>query len=287
MSFKPLACALLLLPAGALAGDTVAVLSSGGGAYQDSLSAFQRAYGEEVPGVELAELKPLQAGTKVVVAFGGKAAVQDYPPGTDLVYVIAPGVFIHRPPGQGQAVKVAMVPDPSRLLRKLKEIHPGLKRLTAFRMVPGFADYLDQLAKAGAAEGVAVEPVRVESAAALPALLRRGLARMDAFWVPPDPLLVSAETLKIFRDFSLDNGIPMYASTRGLAREGAAASVGVSFAESGAAAATAALAVRRGENLAEVLFPEKTELTLNASSARRCGVRFTRKLLDEAERIFP
>lgn len=286
---KYCAAALLCLASPAMAAnEVVAVLSSGGGAYLEAFSAFQAAYGAEVTYFDVSREKPaLPPGTKVVVAFGTKAATYPYPPGTDIVYCMAPGAFVPQQGRQGRTIKISMVPDMRLTISKIKQTYPQLRRLRAFWMVPGFGAYADDLKKAGEAVGVEVTPVKVEKIDDLPGILRGGLGGMDAFWLPPDPLLISPESLMIFREFSWNNRIPMYATTKGLVREGACASVGISFAESGAAAAANARALLAGENPPPVFFTDKIELVLNASAAKRCGLQFPQEAIKDAAYLFP
>lgn len=151
----------------------------------------------------------------------------------------------------------------------------------------GYDTFADNYGAAGAQLGLEVSVVKVERLAQLPGVLRGALGNIDAFWLPPDPMILSPESLMIFREFSWANHVPMYASTKGLTREGACASLGVSFADSGLAAAAAVKALRRGEELPPVIFPDQTELTLNASAARQCGVKFSPELLKQAAYLFP
>jgi ABC-type uncharacterized transport system substrate-binding protein len=156
-----------------------------------------------------------------------------------------------------------------------------------FWTVQTFGAFAETMRQAGEASGVKVTSVKVVDPEKLPALLRGARSEMDAFWLPPDPLLITPDTLLIFREFSWSNGIPMYATTKGIAKEGACASVGISFAESGAAAARAAKALQAGETPPAVVFPEKIELTLNASAARKCGLQLPPELVREAAYLFP
>ncbi|OGR63410.1 MAG: hypothetical protein A2X31_09085 [Elusimicrobia bacterium GWB2_63_22] len=287
MSFKALLLALLLaLPAGA-AAETVAVLSSEGGAYMEAFSAFQAAYGPEVAHYKLSEGKPeLPPQTRTVAAFGGKAAAYHYPPGTRVVYCMAPGIFLKRG-DLAAAVKISLIPDFTTILSKLKTIQPDLKTLKVLWMAPDFGQFAGVIGKAGAALGMQLLPIRVQDPSDLPSILRREMQGMDAFWLPPDPLLITPENLLILREFSWSNGIPFYGSTKGMTREGAAASVGLSFKEMGAAAAEAALRLEAGETLPEVVFPGKEEITLNATAAKRCRLQFPRAIIDEAGYFFP
>lgn len=293
MSFKPAgllcAAAVLLAAAPARAAErTVAVLSSAGGAYMEAFSAFQAAYGSGVAHFDASREKPvLPPGTRTVVAFGAKAAAQAYPPGVNLVYAMAPGFFLKENARPGSTVKVSMRSSPEKLFSKLLEVQPGLKKLRIFWTSPGYAGIGQEYIPAGARLGLEVSVVKVESSDRLPALLRELIGRADAFWLPPDPLLISQDSLMILREFSWENGIPMYAATKGLAREGACAAVGIGFAQAGAAAAAAARALAKGEEVPALVYPEEIQLTLNASAARRCGITYSQELLREADLLYP
>lgn len=284
-----LAAALLLAAAGrAPAGEVGAVLSSGSGAYLEAFSAFQAAYGAAVPQYEISGGKvALPPEIKTVVTFGNKAASAAYPPAVNLVSVISPGFFLKPRGGKGRDVKIAMIPDFARLFATIKRIQPSLSRLGVFRMTRTYMPYEENITAAGAAAGIAVSVRGIADPDELPAILRASVKEIDAFWLPPDPLLFSQETVMIFTEFSAGNKLPMYASTKGLAREGACASIGVSFAESGVAAAEAAKALAAGAEFPAYFSPRKMEITLNASAAKTCGLTFTPEILSEAAYLYP
>lgn len=283
-----LLAALLAAPPAARAGEPLAVLSAASGAYMEAFSAFQSAYGDEVNFVEATARRPaIPAGTSVIVAFGGKAANHQYPPGLPVVYCMAPGLFPRAAQPEGRTVKISLIPGFPEIFSRLKLLQPGLKRLRVFWMTPSFAPFEAPVKEAGAEQGVEVTAVEVASPEELPGLLRQAVGAADAFWLPPDPLLVTPEILMILREFSLGNAIPFYGSTKGMTREGATASVGVSFRDMGEAAAGAARGLAAGEKLPEVIFPKAVELTINASSARKCGLQLPSDLLRRADYLFP
>lgn len=288
MSFKNLACcALLLLPAAASAGDTAAVLSYGEGAYLEAFTAFEKAYGESVRKYDLSRTKPdLPEGTRTVAVFGGKAANLRYPGNPDIIYCMAPGIFIN-PPNGGKAVKISLIPEFKAVFGKIKQMQPGIRRLQIFWMLPDFGKYIDFVKTDAARLGIEVAFKQMTSMEELPGLLRLLPGTADAFWIPPDPMLITRENLMIMKDFSWGNGIPFYGSTKGMTRDGAAASIGVSFSEMGRTAATAALALRRGDALPETIFPEQAEITVNSDAAAKCGLKFPRAVLDEAAYSYP
>lgn len=284
----PLSLLLLFAaPARAAAGGAMAVLSSDTGAYMEAFTAFQASYGAEVPFVNIADHRPeVPPGTSVIVAFGGKAANYAYPAGIPVVYCMAPGLFMPSSPGT-RTVKVMLVPEFGVMFSELKAIQPAIKRLRVFWSTPSFARYQEAVTAEGLRNGVEVTTVRVTDVEDMPSLLRKSYPMMDAFWVPPDPMLVTPENLMIMKEFSWGNGIPFYGSTKGMTREGAAASIGASFRDMGETAALAAARLAAGEPVPDTLSPEKFELTLNASAARRCGLKFPPEVLRRASYLFP
>lgn len=292
MKYASPALLLLLLASPArgapVPGETAAVLSASSGAFLEAFAAFRTEYGAEVPRYDLSKGKPaLAAEVKTVVTFGSKAAALDYPSGVNVVYAMAPALVL--PPGtrQGRTVKVSMLPEFGALLAQFKLVQPSLKKLAVFWMADSYKPLLPVFAAAGAHAGIEIIPLKADQISDIPRLLRSAMAAMDAFWVPPDPLLLTPNTLMIFKEFSWENKVPMYASTRGLAREGAIAAVGISFAEMGAAAAAAARGLNDGAAVPETVYPLKIELTLNTAAARQCEVTLSPEVLRRADHTFP
>ncbi|MDD5207846.1 MAG: ABC transporter substrate binding protein [Elusimicrobiales bacterium] len=282
---------LLLSAAPGYAGaprETVAVLSMESGVYMEAFSAFQAAYGGEVAHYDLSRQKPeLEKETRLVVAFGGRAANYPYPAGLNVIDCLAPGVFTGTAASGAKNVKISLIPDFPITFAKLKQIQPGLKRLWIFWVVPETNPYAQTVRAEGVREGIQVTTVRLENQDALPAALRRTMGAADAIWLAPDPQIITPQTLRLLKEFSWENGIPFYGSTKSMTREGAVASLGVSFAEMGKAAAKAALSLEKGEPATGAVFPGKVEITLNASAAAKLGIVFPGSILDEAGYLFP
>lgn len=265
----------------------VAVLTRAESVYMEAFSAFQAAYGSEIKYYDLSEGAPsLPRGARTIVTFGGKAASFRYPGGTRVIYAMAPGLRLSRTRSPG-AVKISMVPPVDRVLKRLRSIQPGLRTLAIFWTAGRYDPLVEEAVLRGGELGVSVSAVKIKVPGDLPAAIRAVSGRIDAIWLPPDPLLMTPSTLRIFTSFSWGNSVPLYGSTIGMTREGAAASVGVSFKGIGTAAAEAARKAEAGEPLPDIVYPESEDLTLNASSARRCGLRFSRELVESAEYLFP
>ncbi|MDA8130414.1 MAG: ABC transporter substrate binding protein [Elusimicrobia bacterium] len=269
-------------------GEVVAVLSHHGGAYMEAFSAFQAGFGAEVPHLDVSDQRPaIPRGARQIVAFGARAAAQKYPSDVDLVYCLAPGYFLDTGARTASTVKISMRPASAQFLTRLKAIQPSLHRLTVLWVSEGYTPHMNDLSAVARASGIEVTLIQVQRISQLPSLLRKALPGMDAFFLPPDPLLVTPDTLQIFRQFSWGNSVPMYATTRGLAQEGAVAAIGVSFKQAGAAAAQALMSLRAGEQVPDIVYPQEVEMTLNASAAKSCGITLSREILGQAAYLFP
>lgn len=291
MLFRAAALSALCLAAAAgrlAAADTVAVLTSASGVYMEAFSAFRKEYGGDIGFLDVSKRKPvIPPGTRTVVAFGAGAAGHRYPPGVDLVYALAPGFLADTRGRTGATVKISMLDEPERFLSRLKNLQPSLKKLRVFWRAPGYADLPLEYPAAGLKAGIEVSVVKVDREEQLPGLLRETLGRADAFWLPPDPLLISEWSLPVFRKFSHANAIPMYASTKGLAAKGACASIGASYASIGAAAAAAAKSLAEGGTVPAVVHPDSDQLALNSTAARYCGIVFSAETVRRADHRFP
>jgi len=268
--------------------ETVAVISSEASAYLEAFTAFQKAYGAPVRLYNAAKGRPeIPKEVRTVVAFGSRAASQNYPSRLNLIYTMAPGLRLDPKTREGKSVSISVLPDFGLILSKLKALQPGLKKLYIFWTLREFDQYLESGAARGTELGIEVKTVRARTTEELPALLRQSLSDMDAFWLPPDPFLLNAETLTLLREFSWGNSVPFYAPTKGITREGATASVAISFSEMGISAAKSVKAVHDGSSPAAVIHPDRVELTLNRVSAKKCHLEPGDAALRQVDQFFP
>jgi len=114
-------------------GAVTVVLSSDLGPYGEAYAGFIEAFGQPDRQVNLKKDQfQLSVNTRLVVAFGGKAALQAYPDDVTLVYCLAPGVYLAPEKRRGRSVKVAMMPSALAMLTHLKRLQPDLRRLGVF-----------------------------------------------------------------------------------------------------------------------------------------------------------
>ncbi len=141
------------------AQEVVAVLSSSAGPYQAAYDNFQREFGSPVPAFRLPRAKPeIGSGTRVVVAFGGEAALQAYPKGTIVIACLAPG--LQEPLSrESPVVFVAMKPPAAALLSQIRKLQPNLKRLAVLWNGAYTGRYLSDLKSAATAQEVEIAAV--------------------------------------------------------------------------------------------------------------------------------
>lgn len=282
-----LAAALGVPAAAARAQQTVAVLSSKSGAYLEAFSAFTAAYGSEIPSYDLSAEKPrFGPDTRLVVAFGGKASSFQYPEKLQIVYCLAPGYLREARPG-ARMVKISMMPAFDALMAKIKLVQPGIRTLAVFWLSPRYSAIESDVKAAGAGAGVEVRTYKLKDLDGLPSFLRGEISKVDAFWLPPDPLFMRQDILQAMKNFSWDNGIAFYGTSRSHTKEGALAALGPGFAEMGRAAAAAALDLLGGGAPPAVVYAKNSELSLNFEGARKCGLTLPADAIKEAAHAYP
>ena len=282
-----LACALAVVSCSAAgvarAQDVVALVSPAPGPYQAAFESFAKALGQPVAAYHMPkERAKIDSGVRVVVAFGGEAAVQAESGRATVIACLAPSLAS----GSRRGVAVmAMKPSAEGLLAKLRLVQPGLKRLGAFWNSEETGKYLKELKRAAASLGIEIDAVRVLDSRGIPEALRAETGKIDALWLAPDPTLVTPETFETIKQFSWDNRVPFYAPTAGLAAAGAAAAVSVGAQEAGRQAAGLALRALAGEPLPETLYPDRNELTVNLESAGKAGLAIAPDALERADKV--
>lgn len=277
---------LVALHSGAArAQEVLAVIGAEQRPYRETYEGFQAAFGKTVPVLPFGEEIPPE--TKIVLAIGGKAALQRYPGRVALIYAIAPGVMVGRKTHDGPSIKVKMEPEADALLRALTGLQPKLKRLAVLWSSASQAASAERLVKAGRARGIAVSSEKLDDGDALPGLLRDLKGRVDAIWLQPDPLLISARNFDTIKHFSYDNDVPFYAPTEGLVEQGATAGVSVSFPEMGRTMAAAAKAVLAGAAPSGEMHSGKARVAVNRSAAAEAELVVPDEALKAADKVFP
>ena len=283
----PLIAAYLFLGTSVRAQEVVAVLSSELRPYLEAYDGFKETLASPVAVVSLSAGEPrIGRKTRVVVAFGSKAAMQTYPDEVVLVYCMAPGAAPRRDHNQGPFVHVNMLPEPGTLVAALGQIQPQMKRLAVLWALDSFAAYVAKMEEATAKLEIVGEQLR--EADELPERLRQLVGKeVDALWLPPDPLLINAQNFAMLREFSWANDVPLYAPTAGFVAEGAVASIAISFVQVGREAAAIVQAILEDGAIPQEVYPGNSEITLNLEAAASAGLRIPEEVTRRAGKVLP
>jgi ABC-type uncharacterized transport system substrate-binding protein len=269
--------------------EVVAVLSSELQPYMEAYEGFAAEMEQPVPIVSLSVAEPrIGDQTRVVVAFGSKAALESYPDDAVLIYCMAPGAMREVEEQHEKTAHIDMLSRPQQLLTALGEIQPEMKRVGVLWVVERFGGYVEQLMEVGTELEVEVVGQRLETVEELPEQLRAlNDLEVDALWVPPDPLLIDARSFSLLKEFSRANDVPLYAPTAGFVAEGAVASVAVSFAQIGREAAWLVQKVLAGGEVPKNVYPEACQISLNLESAAAAGLQIPEEVVNRANEVLP
>lgn len=267
--------------------QVVAILSSDLSAYKEAYAAFQKKIGQPTISYSLDSSVPsIGAQTKVVVAFGGKAALQPIPGNVPLIYCMAPNLELPLN-AANPVVKVRILPESAMVLEKYKAIQPSLTTLAVLWSSEGFRDYVEELAKRAPHYGISILSVRVESASKLPDRVREIHGKANAVWLLPDSILVTPGNFALVRDFAKTDKLPFFAPSLNLVNKGASAAVMPGFAEIGSEAAVVAQEVISGSFSPGVVYPSKVQVIINKSAFQEIGLVVPESVLSGADQVLP
>ncbi len=250
---KALGLALGLAAPALPAADVVAVLSGDSAPYKEALEGLKAVVGD----VEAATLPALPKldGAKVVVSFGGEAALKKYPASAALVAALLPDPKLK--PGHGGALtRVGIPPAPATLVARIKGVEAGT---LAVLDSGNYGDYVAALKAAGEAGGLNVQARKVADVADLASKLPGLKGSAKSLWFPPDPLFMNPKTFGLLSAFCKGAGISLIAPLPGLAKAGAAAGIAPSFKQQGSAAGEAAKAHLGGASPGAWVYSDKVE----------------------------
>lgn len=249
------------------AESVLAALSSDSEHYRQAYLGFQDEWGSTVPFVVGDQAGP-PVPADVVVAFGSRAAMREWPDSALLETCLAPEARPDRP----GVLQVELLPKPEVLMERIKELLPRLKTLTVIWSSELQREDVAGLSKAAQEIGVTIDSERIRNPELLPQRLRALSGRSDALWLMPDPTIVNAESFAILREYTRAAHIPFLAPTDGLAEKGATATVAASFREIGRAAADAIKERLDGDRDFAAVHPSRVVVTVNASAAKAVGL---------------
>jgi len=267
--------------------ELFAVLTSDLGPYREAFDGFQAGFGQKVPFAVLSgPNQDVPAGSRVVAAFGGKAALALYPDTLDLLYCLAPGIDSAQIGRSGKSIAVRMHPREERLAEKVKEIQPGAKRIAVLWISGSFEKRVEKIRGAFAGVGIELLSEQMTSTNEIPDRLRTLFSRnIDALWLMPDPLLINARSFRVLKEFSWSNRVPLYSPSAGLVEQGATAALSTGYYDIGKVAGSTARQLLQGVSVPGEIYPDKMQITLNMKAISLLGLKIPEAILLDSDKV--
>ncbi len=277
-----------LLPVRTTASEVVAVLSSDLDAYREALDGFTNTFGGSPSVTILASktLPPVKSDTRLIVAFGGRAAAYSYPKNTPLIYCLSPGTIIDPAERDAATVKIEMMPSPEVLSNRIALLSPPSGKIAVLWIADVFSGYVADLTKRSTTN-LAFVSKRMTSSDRLPETLREIHTQAQSIWLLPDPNLIKQDCFATLKQFSLSNKIPLYVPTTTLVQKGAMGAVVISFHDIGVTAGQTAHQLMKGANVPPVVFPSNTQIHVNMETANLISPENAQAIQKNADKVYP
>jgi putative ABC transport system substrate-binding protein len=278
----------------AAAGGVALLKSKSIPAYDKAQAGFLSAFAGEVSTFDLDG--NLENGAQVaaqisrrspaaVVTIGAKAAqvARSFLPNTPLVYclVLHPEQFGLRGAG------VSGVPlwiSAQEQLQALHKLVPKARRIGLLANPRLNRELVHEVRDAARPSGTQIIVTNVESAKQVPQALDGLLPRVDALWLLPDASVLTAESFRFVLLESFRRGVPVIAFAKSFVRAGALLALAPDYEEMGRTAAGLLRDMLAGKHHdGGASKSAAARLTINASTARRLGIRVPPDLAAFAE----
>jgi putative ABC transport system substrate-binding protein len=251
-------------------------------AYQDAAQGFHRAY-VAGPVVDLTlgdmdsreiERRILDARPEVIVAVGLRAAAfcRDRLARVPLVYCAVQNPEEHDLVGAWiTGVNTEVTTDDE--LAALRQAVPDARRVGFFYGPVAGAHALESARAAAAASGIELVEAPVADLGELAHTARDLAPRVDALWMPADPVLATPEAFHFLLELSLHARRPLFVFSDALVRAGAYAGLAPDFGRAGERAAQVVQRIRAGERAGDIPVAREKEarLVINQATARAIG----------------
>lgn len=220
------------------------------------------------------ERRILQERPDAVVAVGLRAAVfcRDRLARIPIVYCAVQNPEEHDLQGAWiTGVRTEVSPEDE--LAALKQAVPDAHTVGFFYGPVAGAHELERAKAAAAASGIHLVEAPVANPGELAHTARELATRVDAFWMPADPVLATPEAFHFLLELSLRTRRPLFVFSDALVRAGAYAGLEPDFERAGERAAQAVQRIRSGERAGDIPVAREKEarLVINQATARAIG----------------
>ena len=273
---------LLLLSGVAEAHHLLVIQSSRVKPYEEAFRGFTRACHHEaihfvVPEAKENEISDFirEEQPRLIVAIGADALeqvkqVRNIP----ILYlmVLNPSRIV---PEAKNITGVQMMPSPAQQIDLIRKALPNAAKLGVLYDPNNLTKFVRQAADVARPLGLELVTREVHAPREVPGALLRLRGEIDAFWMLPDPSVVSPETMEFFILFSGENRIPLVSFSRKYVDMGALLALDVDPYDMGMQAGEMATRLYQGADIRaipRVVAARKTVNWVNPNVARRLGL---------------
>jgi len=271
----------LLAARPATAGSVVLLRSGELEAYNAAADGFRRAHNGPIVDLLLTATAPgdlehaiAREHPDCVVAVGLRAALfaRDHLPRVPIVYCAVQNPEEHNL-ASAWITGVRTEVSPEAELAALRRAVPDAKRVGLFFGRVAETRVLERARAAAAQSGIELVEARITDLGDLAHTARDLAPRVDALWMPADPVLATPEAFRFLLELSLRMRRPLFVFSDALVRAGAYAGLEPDFEHAGALAEQAVLRIRAGERAGDIPVAREKEarLVINQSTARAMG----------------
>jgi len=273
---------LLLLTGAAEAHHILVIQSTRVKPYEEAFRGFSRACHHEAIRFVVSEGKENEIGDfireeqpRLIVAIGADALEQVRQIRTiPIIYlmVLNPSKIV---PEAKNVTGVQMTPSPVQQVDLIRKALPNVSKVGILYDPNNLSKFVRQAADAARPLGLELVTREVRAPREVPGALLRLRGEIDAFWMLPDPSVVSPETMEFFILFSGENRIPLVSFSRKYVDMGALLALDTDPYDMGMQAgemATRLLQDAGNRSIPRVEAARKTVKWVNPNVARRLGL---------------
>ena len=273
---------LLLLTGAAEAHHILVIQSTRVKPYEEAFRGFSRACHHEAIRFVVSEGKENEIGDfireeqpRLIVAIGADALEQVRQIRTiPIIYlmILNPSKIV---PEAKNVTGVQMTPSPVQQVDLIRKALPNVSKVGVLYDPNNLSKFVRQAADAARPLGLELVTREVRAPREVPGALLRLRGEIDAFWMLPDPSVVSPETMEFFILFSGENRIPLVSFSRKYVDMGALLALDTDPYDMGMQAgemATRLLQDAGNRSIPRVEAARKTVKWVNPNVARRLGL---------------
>ena len=273
---------LLLLTGAAEAHHILVIQSTRVKPYEETFRGFSRACHHEAIRFVVSEGKENEIGDfireeqpRLIVAIGADALEQVRQIRTiPIIYlmVLNPSKIV---PEAKNVTGVQMTPSPVQQVDLIRKALPNVSKVGVLYDPNNLSKFVRQAADAARPLGLELVTREIRAPREVPGALLRLRGEIDAFWMLPDPSVVSPETMEFFILFSGENRIPLVSFSHKYVDMGALLALDTDPYDMGMQAgemATRLLQDAGNRSIPRVEAARKTVKWVNPNVARRLGL---------------